>query len=59
MELAVALPPLEAPAISVHVETRRLTSATVGGSTSTYADDGDGKRVSKTVGGTTTPPSTA
>lgn len=35
-------------------QTNRLKSASVGGTSSTYAYDGDGKRTSKTVGGTQT-----
>jgi RHS repeat-associated protein len=35
-------------------QANRLTSATVGGSTTTYAYDGDGKRASSTLGGVTT-----
>jgi YD repeat-containing protein len=35
-------------------QANRLTSATVGGTTTIYTYDGDGKRVSSTVGGTTT-----
>lgn len=35
-------------------QANRLTSATVGGVTTTYAYDGDGKRASQTTGGVTT-----
>jgi RHS repeat-associated protein len=38
----------------VYDQANRLTSATVGGTTSTYVYDGDGKRTSMTVGATTT-----